>query len=73
MQNPNQMISKTMIYDEVAMALQGSGLTEKQIQGKGRGYAESLRLVSLPQVAGLGIKLRPEKARYDRQRAGTGP
>ena len=32
MQNPNQMISKTMIYDEVAMALQGSGLTEKQIQ-----------------------------------------
>lgn len=34
MQNPNQMISKTMIYDEVAMALQGSGLTEKQIQEK---------------------------------------
>ena len=34
MQNPNQMISKTMIYDEVAMALQDSGLTEKQIQEK---------------------------------------
>ena len=34
MQNPNQLISKTMIYDEVAMALQGSGLTEKQIQEK---------------------------------------
>ena len=34
MQNPNQMISKTMIYDEVAMALQGSGLTEKQIREK---------------------------------------
>ena len=34
MQNPNQMISKTMIYEEVAMALQGSGLTEKQIQEK---------------------------------------
>ena len=34
MQNPNQMISKTMIYDEVAMALQGSGLTEEQIQEK---------------------------------------
>ena len=34
MQNPNQMISKTMIYDEVAMALQGSGLTEKQILEK---------------------------------------
>ena len=34
MQNPNQMISKTMIYDEVAMALQGSGLTEEQILEK---------------------------------------
>ena len=34
MQNPNQMISKTMIYDEVAMALLGSGLTEKQIREK---------------------------------------
>ena len=34
MQNPHQMISKTMIYDEVAMALQGSGLTEEQIREK---------------------------------------
>ena len=34
MQNPNQMISKTMIYEEVAMALQGSGLTEEQIREK---------------------------------------
>ena len=34
MQNPNQMISKTMIYDEVAMALQGSGMTEEQMREK---------------------------------------
>ena len=34
MQNPNQMISKTMIYEEVAMALQGSGLMEEQIREK---------------------------------------
>ena len=34
MQNPNQMISKTMIYDVVDMALQGSGLTEEQIREK---------------------------------------
>ena len=34
MQNPNQMISKTMIYDEVAMALQGSGMTDEQIRKK---------------------------------------
>ena len=34
MQNPNQMISKTMIYDEVALGLQRSGLTEAQIREK---------------------------------------
>ena len=31
MQNPNQMISKTMIYDEVALALQKSGKSEEEI------------------------------------------
>ena len=34
MQNPNQMISKTMIFDEVALGLQRSGLTEAQIREK---------------------------------------
>ena len=34
MQNPNQMISKTMIYDEVALGLQRSGLNEEQIREK---------------------------------------
>ena len=34
MQNPNQMISKTRIYDEVALGLQRSGLTEEQIREK---------------------------------------
>lgn len=34
MQNPNQMISKTMIYEEVALGLQRSGLTEEQIREK---------------------------------------
>lgn len=32
MQNPNQMISKTMIYDEVALGLKGSGLSEDEIR-----------------------------------------
>ena len=32
MQNPNQMISQTMIYDEVAMGLQGLGLTEPEMR-----------------------------------------
>lgn len=34
MQNPNQMISKTMIYDEVALALQKSGKSEEEIRRK---------------------------------------
>lgn len=34
MQNPNQMISKTRIYEEVALGLQRSGLTEEQIREK---------------------------------------
>ena len=34
MQNPNQMISKTMIFDEVALGLQGSGLSEAEIRAK---------------------------------------
>ena len=34
MQNPNQMISKTMIYEEVALGLQRSGLTEERIREK---------------------------------------
>ena len=32
MQNPNQMISKTMIFEEVALALQGSDMTQEQIR-----------------------------------------
>lgn len=34
MQNPNQMISKTMIYDEVALVLQKSGKSEEEIRRK---------------------------------------
>ena len=34
MQNPNQMISKTMIYDEVALGLQNSGLPQDEIRSK---------------------------------------
>ena len=34
MQNPNQMISKTMIYDEVALGLRTTGLTEAEIREK---------------------------------------
>ena len=34
MQNPNQMISKTMIYDEVALSLQKAGKSEEEIRQK---------------------------------------
>lgn len=44
MQNPNQMISKTMIYEEVALGLQRSGLTEEQIREK---------VEATPRVCGL--------------------
>ena len=44
MQNPNQMISKTMIYDEVALGLQRSGLTEAQIREK---VEQTLKILSL--------------------------
>lgn len=32
MQNPNQMISKTQIYDEVALGLRNRGVTEEEIR-----------------------------------------
>ena len=32
MQNPNQMISKTMIFDEVALGLSRSGLSKEEIR-----------------------------------------
>lgn len=34
MQNPNQMISKTMIFDEVALGLRQNGLSEDQVRAK---------------------------------------
>ncbi len=34
MQNPNQMISQAMIFDEVAMGLKNSGLSEEEIKEK---------------------------------------
>ena len=34
MQNPNQMISKTMIYDEVALSLQKAGMPEAEVRQK---------------------------------------
>ena len=34
MQNPNQMISKTMIYDEVALGLRNRGMSEEAIRPK---------------------------------------
>ena len=44
MQNPNQMISKTMIYDEVALGLQTSGKSEEEIRAK---VEETLKICGL--------------------------
>lgn len=44
MQNPNQMISKTMIYDEVAFGLRVRGLNEKEIEER---VLETLKICGL--------------------------
>ena len=42
--DPNQMISKTMIFDEVAMGLQGIGLSEDEIRAR---VEETLKICGL--------------------------
>ncbi len=44
MQNPNQMISKTMIFDEVALGLKNSGLTQEEIRTR---VEETLKICGL--------------------------
>lgn len=44
MQNPNQMISKTMIFDEVAMGLRNRGVPEEQIRPR---VEETLKICGL--------------------------
>ena len=44
MQNPNQMISKTMIFDEIAMGLRVRGITEEEVT---RRVEEVLRICGL--------------------------
>lgn len=44
MQNPNQMISKTMVYDEVAFGLKIRGLSDSEIKER---VEETLRICGL--------------------------
>ena len=44
MQNPNQMISQPMIFDEVAMGIRNTGLTDKEIEDK---VYETLKICGL--------------------------
>ena len=44
MQNPNQMISKTMIFDEVALGIRNLGLSEEEIR---RRVEETLKICGL--------------------------
>ena len=44
MQNPNQMISKTMIFDEVALSLRNTGKSEEEIREK---VEETLKVCGL--------------------------
>lgn len=44
MQNPNQMISKTMIFDEVALSLRNTGMDEAAIRER---VEETLKICGL--------------------------
>ena len=44
MQNPNQMISKTMIFDEVALGIKNMGLSEQEIRSR---VEETLKICGL--------------------------
>jgi len=44
MQNPNQMISKTMIFDEVALGLRNTGLSQEEIRSR---VEETLKICGL--------------------------
>ena len=71
MQNPNQMISKTMIFEEVALAFAGQRYDPGTDLPAGGRYSEGLRAVPLPQLAHFRTELWPEKACNHCQRAGA--
>ena len=54
MQNPNQMISKTMIFDEVALSLRNMEKKRGRDSGKSGGNFESLRTFPISELAGIG-------------------
>lgn len=64
MQNPNQMISKHMIYDEVAFGLQLRGLPEPEIKERVEHTLKNMWVVSVSELAHLCIKLRSEKTSH---------
>ena len=73
MQNPNQMISKTMIFDEVALGLQGSGLTDAEIRARVEDTLKVCGLYPFRNWPISALSFGREKARDHRQRAGAGP
>ena len=60
MQNPNQMISKVMIFDEVALGLRTRKVPEDEVR----------EALAFPELADLGPELRTEKARHHRLHPG---
>lgn len=61
MQNPNQMLSKPMIYEEVALGLTVRGVPEEEIRER---VYETLKICGLYQfrTAGFSIEFRAEEA-----------
>lgn len=73
MQNPNQMISKTMIFDEVALGLQGSGLTDAEIRARVEDTLKVCGLYPFRNWPISALSFGQKKARDHRQRAGAEP
>ena len=70
MQNPNQMISKTMIYDEVALSLQKSGMAEAEVRQK---VEDTLKICGLYPFRNWPGSALSEKACDDRKCTCAGP
>ncbi len=72
MQNPNQMISKPMIFDEVAFGLRAEKCSGSGHCGEGGGGPENMRALPIPEMAGFRLKLWAEEEGHHCFHPGSG-
>ncbi len=73
MQNPNQMISKPLIFDEVALGPAPATRAGRRDYRAGGEGAQDLRAGAIYRMAHLRLELRPEEARHHRLDLSVGP